>query len=471
MLVVVLSMALALVFLDFVPSGGLAGVGLSCDSVCFDGGYSRGFCLPESAGCVIDGSVHEGVGDVFCSERLSVDSFCCCLGISQDTDGDRNVLTKSVGVEFVYAVGQRVAKVEGEDVFFFVNDHLGSPRRVLDVGGAVVSELDFLPFGGEMTASGEDFKYTGKELDFDSGLHYYGARFYDSVLGRFVTPDIVEKFPNPYVYVANNPMRNIDPTGEQVVNLAGRQKQLAAVTSWTKKHMPEPVYNVLNFVLGFDESMETRMKNSLTDMLLPMSSVEKVAKKGGSKILDKVGSWFRKKFRSAPVKQYGPHSNREFGRIYNQLREWGADWEADDFLKLHQADQVQYGDLGFNVFVSKNPTGGYWKSSDIFTDRLGGRINLGPELGVTIMDMPRVPYFWGFGRKRMKDATAFEASVVMHELQHKMNPGMSEKGVVWQTIRRKLGLDVDYMRPSEDFVLINNRLSDNYLDMAKNGIK
>ncbi len=209
-------MALALVFLDFVPSGGLAGVGLSCDSVCFDGGYSRGFCLPESAGCVIEGSVHEGVGDVFCSERLSVDAVCCCLRTRSFGSGqEQDVLTKFGGVEFVYANGQRVAKVEGGDVFFFVNDHLGSPRRVLDLTGNVVNELDFLPFGSEMTASGEDFKYTGKELDLDSGLHYYGARYYDSVAGRFITPDTVEKFPNPYVYVANNPMKYIDPRGQQ----------------------------------------------------------------------------------------------------------------------------------------------------------------------------------------------------------------------------------------------------------------
>ena len=196
---------------------GLAGAGISCASVCHDGGYSRGFCLPSSAGCAIPGSVHESDADVFCTDKLSIDAFCCCkAGVQGSLDDDKNVQSVEVGTEFVYAAGQRIAKIRGNDVFFFVNDHLGSPRKVLNAVSAVVSELDYLPFGTEMTDSNEDFKYTGKEQDLDSGLHYYGARYYDADIGRFITPDTVEAFPNPYVYVANNPMKYIDPTGQQI---------------------------------------------------------------------------------------------------------------------------------------------------------------------------------------------------------------------------------------------------------------
>ena len=66
-------------------------------------------------------------------------------------------------------------------------------------------------------------KYTGKERDAELGNDYFGARYYASAMGRFLSPDDViitpERLTNPqqlnlYAYVANNPLRYIDPTGE-----------------------------------------------------------------------------------------------------------------------------------------------------------------------------------------------------------------------------------------------------------------
>ena len=79
-------------------------------------------------------------------------------------------------------------------------------------------------------------RYTGKERDTESGNDYFGARYYASSMGRFLSPDPViitpERLTNPeqlnlYSYVANNPLRFIDPTGEilQCVGNADSQKQ------------------------------------------------------------------------------------------------------------------------------------------------------------------------------------------------------------------------------------------------------
>lgn len=67
-------------------------------------------------------------------------------------------------------------------------------------------------------------KFTGKELDAPTGLYYYGARYYDCSVGRFITPDLEPEVPgdrilskpqrlNPYVYCINNPLVRLDLDG------------------------------------------------------------------------------------------------------------------------------------------------------------------------------------------------------------------------------------------------------------------
>ena len=101
-----------------------------------------------------------------------------------------------------------------------------------DVAGSVLEFTDYYPYGAtrfDKTATsytGNDYKFTGKELDIDSGLYYYGARYYNPALGRFMSQDpaardlsdtIILLNPqalNTYSYVMNNPLKYIDPTGE-----------------------------------------------------------------------------------------------------------------------------------------------------------------------------------------------------------------------------------------------------------------
>jgi len=74
------------------------------------------------------------------------------------------------------------------------------------------SELD--PFGGNLNS----FPYipwifSAKSFDPDSGLVYYGYRYYDPSIRKWISPDPIETVDDPYLFVGNNPLKNFDPDG------------------------------------------------------------------------------------------------------------------------------------------------------------------------------------------------------------------------------------------------------------------
>jgi RHS repeat-associated protein len=106
-------------------------------------------------------------------------------------------------------------------------DHLGSIRVVVNEAGDIVSSDDYYPWGMIMDGRSTDnnyhnakYKFTGKERDKETGYDYFGARYYDSRIGRWLAIDpMLEKHPewSPYNYVLNNPLKLIDPNGKQIL--------------------------------------------------------------------------------------------------------------------------------------------------------------------------------------------------------------------------------------------------------------
>ncbi|NDV97347.1 RHS repeat-associated core domain-containing protein [Dysgonomonas sp. 521] len=103
-----------------------------------------------------------------------------------------------------------------------MNDHLGNNRVVANASGTLVQKNHYYPFGSvfaSTTGAGKQpYKYNDKELDAMHGvnLYDYSARYMDSQIGRFTSVDpLAEKYYSisPYVYVMNNPLKYIDPTG------------------------------------------------------------------------------------------------------------------------------------------------------------------------------------------------------------------------------------------------------------------
>ena len=93
---------------------------------------------------------------------------------------------------------------------------LGSNIVSTDDDQNVLARYEYDVFGAirsETGTSDNTRKFTGKEFDADSNLYYYGARYYDPYIGRFTQQDPIGDGVNWYAYVANNPLRFVDPTG------------------------------------------------------------------------------------------------------------------------------------------------------------------------------------------------------------------------------------------------------------------
>ncbi|MGA3093249.1 MAG: RHS repeat-associated core domain-containing protein, partial [Terriglobales bacterium] len=93
-------------------------------------------------------------------------------------------------VQYVYAGSDLVAEYTNGTTEFVHTDHLGSTRLVTGVNQALLDNMDYLPFGKQVEgASVTTHKFTGKERDTESGNDYFGARYYASSMGRFMSVD------------------------------------------------------------------------------------------------------------------------------------------------------------------------------------------------------------------------------------------------------------------------------------------
>ena len=110
-----------------------------------------------------------------------------------------------------------------EETFFYHSDHLGSTSYITDDKANITQYDAYLPYGellvDEHSSSEElPYKFNGKELDEETGLYYYGARYMDPKISMWLGVDpMIEKYPeiSPYIYCHNNPIVLIDPDGRQ----------------------------------------------------------------------------------------------------------------------------------------------------------------------------------------------------------------------------------------------------------------
>ena len=160
-------------------------------------------------------------------------------GDSVTTDYCGNVVYENGVPQILLTEVGYVSLTDGK-YHYYLKDHQGNNRVVVDEEGTVEEVNDYYAFGGLMSTSSrqsvQPYKYNGKELDRKGGLDWYdyGARMYDAALGRFMKTDrFSEKYVSlsPYQYGANNPVNNIDVNGDSitVLNYGYIRKQHMAI--------------------------------------------------------------------------------------------------------------------------------------------------------------------------------------------------------------------------------------------------
>ncbi|TWP24608.1 type IV secretion protein Rhs [Apibacter muscae] len=134
--------------------------------------------------------------------------------------------------------------------YFYHADHLGSSSYITNLDGAVVQHIEYVPFGEVFLEERNNqwnspYLFNGKELDEETGLYYYGARYYNPRESVWISTDplsgynpIFEKEHyidgqhnggvynsgnlNTYGYTYQNPIKYVDPNGKQVVSYASK---------------------------------------------------------------------------------------------------------------------------------------------------------------------------------------------------------------------------------------------------------
>ena len=145
--------------------------------------------------------------------------FCCNDGTPEATQARAMARTRAANGNF--KPNDDYEKMQ----FFYHPDHLGSSSYITNLDGEVAQHIEYVPFGEVFIEERNNtwntpYLFNAKEFDEETGLYYYGARYYDPRISLWMSVDPKqEAYPNyhSYCYVFNNPVNAIDPDGNEPI--------------------------------------------------------------------------------------------------------------------------------------------------------------------------------------------------------------------------------------------------------------
>ena len=139
-------------------------------------------------------------------------NLCFINGVLSDVieDFDFSIFRKTLDVN----------KPEHENMYWYHKDHLASSTQITDRNETVIHHIEYMPSGEQFSEQRDNwatpYKFNGKELDAETGLYYYGARYYTPEIGIWLSVDpLSDKYPHQsnYMYCSGRLVNVIDPDG------------------------------------------------------------------------------------------------------------------------------------------------------------------------------------------------------------------------------------------------------------------
>jgi RHS repeat-associated protein len=273
--------------------------------------------------------------------------------------------------------------------FYYHPDHLGSSSYITDVSGEVYQHMEYFPFGETFIEERTDAEYTsylynGKELDEETGLYYYGARYYDARISMFYGVDpMAEKYQSwsPYAYCLDNPIVFIDPDGRKVVYANGSTEEFKKTFGKAVQHLnkhgasgmlaelekSEKVYYISETSGGSSYSRKTNTiswnptKAVLTNEVHELSPTTILNHEVDHALQHDKNPEQQKTDGKTPDAQYG---NKEEKRVIE-----GSEQETAKKLGEIKEGEVTRKDHGGTLYETTGPTSTEWKNAVIVTPK------------------------------------------------------------------------------------------------------
>ena len=142
--------------------------------------------------------------------------------------------------------------------FYYHPDHLGSSSYITNLEGEVVQHIEYVPFGEVFVEERNNiwntpYLFNAKEFDEETGLYYYGARYYDPRLSLWISVDLDREkliFSTPYCYTMNNPVNNFDPDGNSpfsvLIKYAAKKGVQTGIKTFVKRNIQHRLQNYMS---------------------------------------------------------------------------------------------------------------------------------------------------------------------------------------------------------------------------------
>jgi len=155
-----------------------------------------------------------------------------------------------------------VFMTEGGSYYFYRNDHLGTPQKLIDENGNVVWSAEYTAFGEAIVDPAStvenNLRFPGQYFDEETNLHYNWNRYYSSEEGRFTQPDPISFLggdENLYRYVENSVPNFFDPLGDAKYSSADELMKVGRDTTNMKEFQPRNGTTYCNMGVNHIESV------------------------------------------------------------------------------------------------------------------------------------------------------------------------------------------------------------------------